>query len=160
LSSEKRLQLVRVLALAAGGFGMVSGQALDMYWTSKGGYKVQDLEAIHSGKTGALIGACCAMGAISAGADKADVEVWLNFGKLIGIAFQAIDDTIDKSSGTGKTVGKDAAQGKLTYLSLFSAAETEKMALDLTEEAITKIPAKCDKLKLDQFVRDLVFRKK
>ena len=155
-----RIRLVRELARAAGGGGMVAGQALDMHWTGKGGYTNSDLNAVHAGKTGALIGAAAAMGAISAGASEGDAERWREFGVLIGVAFQAVDDTIDQSQATGKSAGKDLKQGKLTFLRFHSREETLKMAVDITESALARIPKSPGSAQIETFARALVFRQK
>ncbi len=153
-----RLQLVCELTVAAGGQGMVYGQDLDMFWTGKGSCDAGTLDQIHRGKTGALMGAACAMGAISAGASREEILAMRQFGVCIGLAFQAIDDVIDKAGLTGKSVGKDQAQGKLTYLSLFSADEIRTRARTMTSEAQKKLPQRLKSDELVRFAEQLVFR--
>lgn len=160
LPATDRLRQVAELAAAAGGHGMVLGQALDMTWTGRKGYDKGVLDAIHTGKTGALIGAACAVGAIAAGAQAADVHSWRSFGILTGLAFQAVDDTLDKQVGTGKTSGKDDAQGKLTYLTFFNSDLVRQMAMEYTGNAAKLIPASCEKKLILEFVESLVYRGK
>jgi geranylgeranyl pyrophosphate synthase len=139
---------------------MVLGQSLDMAWTGRKGYDKRVLDAIHTGKTGALIGAACAVGAIAAGAQAADVHNWRSFGILTGLAFQAVDDTLDKQAGTGKTSGKDDAQRKLTYLTFYNSDLVRQMAMEYTGNAAKLIPASCEKKWILDFVESLVYRGK
>ncbi len=139
LSAPLALELVKTLSEAAGGRGMVYGQDLDMHWTGRSGFSAQDLDAIHLNKTGALIAAACAMGGIAGGASKENIAHLKTFGFKLGLAFQIIDDLLDKSTTTGKSQGKDAESGKLTYLSLMSGDEAKNRAERLTEEALQEL---------------------
>jgi geranylgeranyl pyrophosphate synthase len=136
LSANAQVELVRTLSEAAGGRGMVYGQDLDMHWTGRSGFTAQDLDAIHANKTGALIAAACAMGAISGEGSAEDVERLKAFGSRLGLAFQIIDDLLDNSTATGKSQGKDADSGKLTYLTIMSRDEANARAERLTNEAL------------------------
>ncbi|WP_176736855.1 polyprenyl synthetase family protein [Oligoflexus tunisiensis] len=136
LTAAAQVELVRALSEAAGGRGMVYGQDLDMHWTGRSGFTAQDLDAIHSNKTGALIAAACAMGAIAGEASADGVERLRIFGSRLGLAFQIIDDLLDNSAATGKSQGKDAHSGKLTYLTIMSHAEASARAERLTTEAL------------------------
>ena len=138
---------------------MVLGQSMDMTWTGRKGYDKGVLDAIHAGKTGALLGAACAMGAISAGADDLDVARWRECGVLTGLAFQAVDDTLDGREGTGKSLGKDVAQGKLTYLTLFDRKTVLGLAEDYTEKAKTLIPSTCERQSIVDYLNALIHRK-
>jgi geranylgeranyl diphosphate synthase type II len=160
LTTDQRLRSVAELALAAGGHGMVYGQDADMYWTGKGHYDLQTLEKIHRGKTGALLGASAAIGAIAGGASSGEVSHWREFGVMIGLAFQAVDDLLDESKSTGKSTGKDKAQGKLTYLSLFTNDEVLNLAKRYTEAALAHVPQQASANAVTEFVQKLVFRKK
>ena len=160
ISDQARLQLVRELALAAGGHGMVFGQDLDMLWTGKGLCERLMLDRIHRGKTGALVGAACSMGAVAAGASRDEITALRQFGVCIGLAFQAIDDTLDLTAATGKSVGKDQAQGKLTYLSLYRSEDVVAMAREWTEKAQGVLPRGLKSEALIRFAEELVFRKK
>ena len=160
VSVSQRLKIIRELSLAAGGHGMVYGQDFDLFWTGKEHYSDQVLELIHRHKTGALIGASCAMGALSGGASEADARIWREIGALIGVAFQAIDDTLDSEVHIGKTPGKDKIQKKLTYMSLHSTSEIHDIAKRLTDKAIHLIPGNVSANELIQFTRELVFRRR
>ncbi|HSP34243.1 MAG TPA: polyprenyl synthetase family protein, partial [Thermoanaerobaculia bacterium] len=89
---------------------------------------------IHRNKTGKLITASVLLGAILAGASDDQLSRFAHYGSSLGLAFQIVDDLLDQeeSSATlGKTAGKDAAQGKLTYPALVGtdAARSEVAAL-------------------------------
>lgn len=128
--------LVRELGGAAGGLGMVQGQALDLYWTARQGASRETLDTIHRLKTGRLLGAACALGAIAGGGDPEVVGHFRDFGQRVGHAFQIRDDLLDDMGGTGKSIGKDKEVGKLTYLALMSRSDAETAARELTEAAM------------------------
>jgi geranylgeranyl pyrophosphate synthase len=130
-----RIGLVRELASAAGGAGMVLGQALDLHWTARSGATQKDLDAIHLRKTGYLLGAAAAMGALAGGAGPDAVDAFRSFGRLIGLAFQVQDDLLDDTAATGKSQGKDQRAGKLTYLARMSRADAARAAQAFTDEA-------------------------
>lgn len=160
LTIEQRLKSVTELSLAAGGQGMVLGQDEDMFWTGRGHYDLKTLERIHRGKTGALLGASASMGAIAAGAPDSSIPQWREFGVMIGLAFQALDDLLDESNSTGKSKGKDKAQGKLTFLAQYTNDEVLSLAKSYTQTAIALIPDKDRARYLIEFVEKLVFRTK
>lgn len=149
-------EAVQILSTAAGSGGMALGQSLDLYWTRRDGARFEDLTEMHRLKTGALIRAACELGALAAGADEIQRAVCHSFGEKIGLMFQIKDDLIDQSSGTGKTPGKDAAQGKLTFLSFMELSDAKKLLADLREKALLEINGlgKCSDL-LEDFVKKL-----
>jgi geranylgeranyl pyrophosphate synthase len=160
LSERAKLRSVLELSKAAGSFGMVNGQDLDMTWTGKPNYSIHLLDEIHLGKTGALMGASFAMGAIAAEALESEVKQWRKVGLLTGLAFQAIDDTLDVENETGKSQGKDQAQGKLTYLSYYNVDEIRIMASKYIEEANELVPKSFMADEIKKLTRELVLRKK
>ena len=71
------------------------------------------------------------MGAIHAGADEAQLDALSRYGEHIGLAFQIVDDVLDvvqDSAALGKTAGKDAAQGKITFPAVYGLDESRRMA--------------------------------
>jgi geranylgeranyl pyrophosphate synthase len=159
LAAPARLAMVATLASAAGSHGMVYGQALDMMWTGRGGAVLSDLDEVHRLKTGRLLAASSVVGALAGGATPAIVGSFERFGAAIGLAFQVRDDILDDTGDTGKTQGKDLAQGKLTYLSLMSRAEAKGRVEELTREglgALLPLGEKADALRL--LVRELIER--
>jgi geranylgeranyl pyrophosphate synthase len=119
----------------AGGIeGMVGGQWLDLEAEGRT-LALEDLIAVHRGKTGALIRASCTLGAIAGEASRAAVAALTAYGEDVGLAFQIADDVLD-ATGTseelGKTAGRDAQLAKSTYVSVLGVeaarAEAERLA--------------------------------
>jgi geranylgeranyl pyrophosphate synthase len=134
-------QLIASLASAAGGAGMVGGQMADLLAeNTRGNPKL--LAYIHTNKTAKMFEGACKMGAISGGATKSQLKYLADYGLKIGLGFQIADDILDVTAGTeqlGKTAGKDAAQGKLTYPALIGLEKSRKLAEKLTTEAVTAL---------------------
>lgn len=122
LDATARVQLVATLAAAAGARGMVGGQVLDL--AAQHGDAALPLDALttlHQRKTGALIQACFDMAGIAAAATPAQRDVLGTCGAALGLAYQIQDDVLDADAATaqlGKTAGKDARDGKQTFVSL------------------------------------------
>ena len=118
-SGDTRIALVAALAMASGAEGMVLGQALDMAAeTAATPLTLEQITRLQAGKTGALIRFSATAGAIIAGRDPAPLA---GYADCLGLAFQIADDILDvtgDSAATGKAVGKDAAAGKATFVSL------------------------------------------
>lgn len=134
------LDLVRLLAVAAGAPGMVGGQALDMVGHTLPREEAA-LEDVHRKKTGALLRASVLMGARVAGAREGEArwEALDAYARAVGLLFQVTDDVIDCTSTTaelGKTAGKDAQQDKLTYVALLGLDGARAKARRLEEEAL------------------------
>ncbi len=105
------------IARAAGVGGMLGGQVLDV--TMEGAAPNRELvETIQRGKTAALLTAPLTAGLILGGADDAQIEAGRVYGFHLGMAFQIVDDILDLEGDPalmGKTLGKDAKEGKLTW---------------------------------------------
>jgi farnesyl diphosphate synthase len=128
--------LLHELAFASGSRGMVGGQAIDIASAAMP-REERALEGLHRKKTGALLRASVLMGARAGGLAPEDArfEALDGFSRATGLAFQVADDIIDATEPKeklGKTPGKDAAQGKLTYVTLLGleAARTKARALE------------------------------
>jgi farnesyl diphosphate synthase len=125
---------VKRLAFASGSRGMAGGQALDLASVGKP-LSIPELQRMHRLKTGALIEAAVALGAGCGGAlSAAEADALERYSRAIGLAFQVVDDVLDVegTAGTlGKSIGKDAEQGKPTYVTLLglTAAKEEAEAL-------------------------------
>lgn len=137
-----QLEMLHLLARAAGSRGMAGGQAVDLESTGKA-LELAELEFMHIHKTGALIRASVLLGGLSGSRLDAEArEALEHYAKAIGLAFQVMDDVLDAEGHTatlGKTAGKDAAQGKATYLSLMSAREARQYARELTDTALAAL---------------------
>jgi len=135
---ETRVEMLGLLARASGSRGMAGGQAVDLDSTGKA-LDLAELEFMHIHKTGALIQAAVLLGALSAGPLAADARAGLErYARCVGLAFQVMDDVLDAETDTatlGKTAGKDAAQGKATYLTLMGLGEARSYAHALLADA-------------------------
>ena len=134
-------RLVETLTAASGASGMVGGQLLDL---RAEGQRVtgEELEEIHSGKTGRLMAACAVMGGLAAGASGARLDALHRFGLGLGLAFQAVDDILDlrgTAGELGKESGRDRALGKATYPALFGVEGTERISRAFAEAAMAEL---------------------
>ena len=140
--SGKQLQMVKLLAVASGSRGMAGGQAIDLASVGKQ-LTLPELEQMHIHKTGALIRAAILLGAhCGNGLSDAQIDKLDRFGKLIGLAFQVVDDVLDCEADTatlGRTAGKDADNDKPTYVSLLGLQEAKVMAHRLHSEALESL---------------------
>ena len=117
VTAEQRIELVRLLAQAAGANGMVAGQIEDIEGEQKT-LTVAQLQQVHHLKTGCLIEVAVGMGAVLAQLDAAETAALRGFAQQFGLAFQIQDDILDVTSTTaemGKAVHKDAAEQKNTF---------------------------------------------
>jgi geranylgeranyl diphosphate synthase, type II len=141
----RKVRAIGIVAEAAGACGMVGGQAIDLEAAGSGAsFDGAGLRAMHARKTGALIRASAAAGAVLAGAGDDQLEAVERFASELGLAFQIVDDILDvegASSQLGKTAGKDAAAGKPTYPALFGLERSRQMAAECTQRALEALRA-------------------
>ena len=141
---------VRILAEAAGPRGMVAGQMADLLAerrTLSGSVhedegSLEELEAIHRRKTGALLLAPLRMGAAIAGAPEAHRRALESYGRAVGLAFQIVDDLLDvegDEAKLGKRVGKDLGLGKWTYPRFLGIEGSRRRASELAAEAVAAL---------------------
>jgi farnesyl diphosphate synthase len=158
-----QLEMVKLLAAAAGSRGMAGGQAIDLEATGKP-LSVPELELMHIHKTGALIRAATLLGArCGNGVAESELSRIDHFAKYVGLAFQVVDDVLDAEASTatlGKTAGKDAQQNKPTYVSVLGVARSKAFAEELRQNALEALrvfgePA----LRLRQLADFIVLRK-
>ncbi len=158
-----QLQMVKLLAAAAGSRGMAGGQAIDLEAVGKK-LTVPELELMHIHKTGALIRASALLGARCGRAlDEKALGRLDTFAKLIGLAFQVVDDVLDAEAPTatlGKTAGKDADRGKPTYVSALGLGEAKAFAEELRQDALKALEDFGERaLRLRQLADFIVLRK-
>ncbi len=133
--------LAKELFAAAGARGMIGGQALDLEAEGRK-LTLPELERMHRAKTGALIAASAAMGAMAAGADPTRVAAVRSFGEDVGLAFQIADDLLDASASSaelGKTAGKDQRQQKATFATVLAPPEALDEARRLVSGAVDRL---------------------
>ncbi|MDR1724860.1 MAG: polyprenyl synthetase family protein [Bacteroidales bacterium] len=112
-------KLAKVLAKTA--IEICEGQALDMEFETRKDVTIEEYIEMVRLKTSVLIGAALKMGAMIATANTKDIELLVNFGENIGIAFQIQDDILDcwgNIETFGKIKGKDICDNKKTFLYL------------------------------------------
>jgi farnesyl diphosphate synthase len=140
-SGNVRADLVARLARAAGSEGMIGGQMIDIEAPNNtlGPEQVVELQ---QKKTGALFEFSCAAGGVLGGASPKALDALLGYARDFGLAFQISDDLIDVLSTAetaGKQVGKDAAAGKATLVSLWGVERAQAEAERLAERAAAAI---------------------
>ncbi len=137
LSAAAILEVISDFSDVASMVGLVSGQYVDIQ-TENTAYTAQELDYIHNFKTGALFAFSTRAGARLSGAKVETVEIFTQFGKKLGLAFQIVDDVLDIQSNSetlGKTAGKDQAQQKATYPAFYGVNESRAQAERLISEA-------------------------
>ncbi len=156
LGTEKLIKIMEEYFHAAGAYGVIAGQVVDIesekllsaYPPLEGGSKsaisgrgnsdFEDiLNYIHIHKTADLFKLALRTGAIIADADDNKIAQITEFGQNLGVAFQIADDILDETSTfeqMGKTIGKDKAEGKLTYTSLYGLEKSKKDLNSLIDE--------------------------
>ncbi len=139
LPAARQLKMVAVLAQASGSRGMAGGQAIDLANVGNA-MNQHELEQMHGLKTGALIRAAVALGALACPEiDDAALQRLDDYAAKLGLAFQVIDDVLDCEADTatlGKTAGKDADADKPTYVKLMGLAEARAYAETLVAAAV------------------------
>ncbi len=131
------LSAMNEIAQAAGVYGMIGGQVVDLESEQKQ-VPIETVDFIHGHKTGAMISASLMAGAMLGGANETDLAVIRHYGRNIGMAFQIIDDILDivgDQEKLGKDIGSDAEKQKSTYPSLLGLEESRRIAHDLLRES-------------------------
>ena len=137
LDVSAQAALVRELAYASGSLGMAGGQAIDLASVGLTLTRPQ-LETMHRMKTGALLRASVRMGALAGAADETTLRALDAYAAAVGLAFQVVDDILDvttDSATLGKTAGKDAKDGKPTYVSIIGLDASRALAAQLRRDA-------------------------
>jgi geranylgeranyl diphosphate synthase type II len=130
-------EAVAALSSAAGSFGMIGGQVIDLAGEGKR-LSLDTLLKLHANKTGALIAVSAELGCIAAGLSREDARTCAAraFAQSLGLAFQIVDDVLDATSDTqtlGKSVGSDERSGKTTFLTYYSPKEAMDYATRVTQ---------------------------
>jgi geranylgeranyl diphosphate synthase type II len=132
------VRLIGELAQAAGPAGMIAGQMADLKAENGRGSK-EILEYIHTNKTAKMFRCAAAMGAICGKAKNSDFDRLCEYGLKIGLGFQIADDILDvcaSSEHLGKTAGKDAKAGKVTYPAVVGMKKSRQLGGKLADEAV------------------------
>ena len=154
--AQRSLRAIYEIATGAGVTGMIAGQVLDLYCEHNAVMDDHALSFIHRDKTACMfIYPLRAAGAL-AGATQAQIDALGRYGENFGRIFQATDDLLDvlgDAAEMGKTLGKDAEQGKLTVVSLHGVEGARAQVRMLLERAMTELDLFGTEA---QFFRDLI----
>lgn len=138
LDDSLKVKVLGYLYHASGLGGMIYGQQQDMYFENHTA-SLEELQAIHHDKTGALISVPMKIAGLIA---KEDADALEGIGFKLGLAFQIQDDILDVTSTTetlGKRVGSDITNHKSTYVSLLGLEESQKRVKELFEECLADV---------------------
>lgn len=137
LPSDRTVEAVKTLSQAAGIFGMIGGQVIDLASEGKQ-ISMETLNTLYELKTGALLRASAKLGCIAGGADSKMLNMADTYAKALGLAFQITDDILDvvgTAEKLGKPIGSDADSHKTTYVSLLGIDGAKKAAEEQIERA-------------------------
>ena len=140
-SAQHIIEVIKLIAEAAGSRGLIGGQVVDLESEEKAIDKNQ-LDYIHTHKTGCLITASVILGAILAGSTSQQIACLRDYGAAIGLAFQITDDILDVTESTqtlGKTAGSDQKKRKATYPALHGLEEARKKQQALYAAALNAL---------------------
>ena len=140
-SAQHIIEVIKLIAEAAGSRGLIGGQVVDLESEEKAIDKNQ-LDYIHTHKTGCLITASVILGAILAGSTSQQIACLRDYGAAIGLAFQITDDILDVTESTqtlGKTAGSDQKKNKATYPALHGLEEARKKQQALYAAALNAL---------------------
>ena len=132
------MNVIHTISIAAGYKGMIEGQMQDMDGEDRL-LGLKDLEKMHALKTGALIEASVAVGAILGKGSLDQIQQLNTYAKNIGLAFQITDDLLDVEGDPhimGKDVGSDQAQNKSTYPALLGTEQSKQFAKKIVNDAL------------------------
>lgn len=136
LSASARATISGELAVAVGAAGCCGGQAADLS-ADPARLALEDLEAIHARKTGALFVAAVRGGALAGGAGERALSALTLFARNLGLAFQITDDLLD-AEGDPQAIGKDVHRDahRANFATLLGAPACRQLVAELLESAV------------------------
>ncbi|MDO4731382.1 MAG: polyprenyl synthetase family protein [Clostridia bacterium] len=137
-TQNRAIKCAYELAKSSGVYGMMGGQAIDLYYEDKKATEDIVLK-MYEKKTGAIIRAACKMGCMISSDDENKVMAADEYAKAIGLSFQIVDDILDLTSDNetlGKPVKSDISKNKMTYVSINGIDRSRKKVRELTEKAL------------------------
>lgn len=137
LSDKTKLRVLEEYCIAAGAYGLIAGQIVDIDSEDKE-ISPETLEFIHTHKTADLFKLSLKTGAIIANADEAQILAMQEFAQKLGFAFQICDDILDETSTfekLGKTLGKDKEAHKSTYTTIYGLEKARQDVICLLKDA-------------------------
>ena len=155
MNDAAKINAVNILAKASGSKGMVLGQYLDIESEKlNSNLNLDEIEKIHSLKTGRLIQASILIGQLESSLDIKKQEMLSEFGSKIGLAFQIYDDILDEtgdSSVLGKSIKSDIKNQKQTYVKVVGLDQSNYIANKLATQSIDIL----DKMELGDAINNL-----
>ena len=155
----RTVEMLRVLGEASGSLGMCGGQAIDLDSIGKD-LTLEELEKMHSLKTGALLKASIFIGSLCGRYPNTREALALEaYASAIGLAFQVVDDILDATADSetlGKTAGKDALDNKPTYVSVLGLEKSMELAEKLRRDAHEALDEFGEKAGLLRSLADLI----
>ena len=161
LRDEILIKILEEYFKYAGAYGVIAGQVVDIESAkfdlndeNDKDFLKETLNYIHEHKTADLFKLSLRTGAIIANASDKELEIITEFAHNLGIAFQIADDILDETSTfeeMGKTLGKDKAAGKLTYVSLYG--------LDKAKKDLNELIDKCFEILKENNIKSDIFEK-
>ncbi|MBQ3575623.1 MAG: polyprenyl synthetase family protein [Clostridia bacterium] len=155
-NSRRYLEAVNEIAVGAGTSGMIGGQVMDLYCERNAVEDEKALSFVQRGKTACMFIYPLRAAGRLAGANEEEIDALSRYGEAFGRVFQATDDLLDvvgDSEEVGKTLGKDAEQGKLTMVSLYGVDKTREFVNAELKKALDALKVFGDK---SAFFRDLI----
>ena len=140
-TEEKCAAIAQALLKSAGASGMIGGQLRDLDAEGRS-LSLEEMESLHSAKTGELILASARVGAMAADASPENLSAIEKFAAALGLSYQIMDDVLDATGKTetiGKTAGRDAVLGKSTYVSLLGVGRARERAEELVKDGMTAL---------------------
>ncbi|MFA7188042.1 MAG: polyprenyl synthetase family protein [Alphaproteobacteria bacterium] len=131
-----RMELIKILSEMTD--GMALGEWMDVKAESGEFQTLPEVNAIQSLKTGCIFNACTMFGAVLGNADQDSRDALKKFTDAMGLCFQITDDILDAigdEAKVGKTLRKDNAAGKATYISLYGLDGAREHAVKLAAQA-------------------------
>ena len=159
LQGRHMADAIGILSECAGSLGMVGGQVLDILSENRA-LTEQEVLDIQSRKTGALIRAACALGALAGGATEEQFDAACRFAAALGLAFQIRDDMLDvigTQEEMGKGVGTD--ETKNTFVRLYGLDRCEELVQLYTDVAIDALGAFPDHAFMQELALSLTTRR-
>ena len=159
LQGRHMADAIGILSECAGSLGMVGGQVLDILSENRA-LTEQEVLDIQSRKTGALIRAACALGALAGGATEDQFDAACRFAAALGLAFQIRDDMLDvigTQEEMGKGVGTD--ETKNTFVRLYGLDRCEELVQRYTDVAIDALGAFPDHAFMQELALSLTTRR-
>jgi len=134
-----RLRILGELSAAVGASGCCGGQAADLS-ADPASLVLEDLEAIHARKTGALFVAAVRGGALAGGMGEGRLEALTLYARNLGLAFQITDDLLDlegDAARLGKDTGRDAHRAN--FATVLGPDSSRALVAELLDTAVAAL---------------------